>query len=94
MKRSKESLVLMDTHAALLMYKIGQALFLYEYSRFGNVWLEYCVESEAGAVCYRRTCCFEIIAVLKCYAAQIGSYLPTFQDTRLELHVEWKIINK
>jgi len=39
MTRSKESLVLMDTHVALLMYKIGQALFLHEYSRFGNVYI-------------------------------------------------------
>lgn len=82
MKRSKESLVLMDTHVPLLMYKIGQALFLYEYSRFGNVWLEHYVESETEAVCYGHTCCFEIIVVLKYYAVRIGSYLPTFQDNR------------
>jgi len=36
-KIRKESLVLMDTHGALLMYKLGQAQFLYEYIRFGNV---------------------------------------------------------
>jgi hypothetical protein len=37
MKISKESLVSIDIHGVLLMYKIGQAQFLYEYSRFGNV---------------------------------------------------------
>ena len=81
-KRRKESPVLMDTHVALLMYKIGEALFLYGYSRFGNVWLEHVLENKTGAVCYGRTCCLEIVALVGCYVAQFGRYLPMFQENR------------
>jgi hypothetical protein len=73
----------MDTHVALLMYKTGQALYLYGHSRFGNGCLELRVESGMVAVCYGLTCCFEIFAVLGCYEAQIGSCLQKVQDNRL-----------